>query len=134
MEQIKNTLKEIKEFLKGSLLEEAPIVPVSAHHNKNIDLLIEVIETLFSTPNKNKKDDVSAACNDYLKVIGYISLAFSWFKIAKVSQINLSKNKEIYEEKINTAKHYYDKILPRVDAHYKSAKTGSDYIMKANFN
>ena len=48
---------EIKEFLKGSLLEEAPIIPVSAHHNKNIDLLIEVIEKLFPTPNKNEKED-----------------------------------------------------------------------------
>tara|TARA_B100001996_G_scaffold376616_1_gene358100 strand:+ start:1007 stop:2191 length:1185 start_codon:yes stop_codon:yes gene_type:complete len=48
---------EIKDFLKGSLLENAPIVPVSAHHNKNIDLLIEVIENLFPTPDKNTKDD-----------------------------------------------------------------------------
>ena len=44
------------EFL-GSLFEDAPIVPVSAHHNKNIDLLIEVIENLFPTPEKNTKDD-----------------------------------------------------------------------------
>ena len=33
-----------------------------------------------------------------------------------------------------TGDYYYDKILPRVETHYKSAKTGSDYIMKANFN
>ena len=49
--------KEIKAFLKGSLLEESPIIPVSAHHNKNIDLLIEAIEKLFPTPKKNIKDD-----------------------------------------------------------------------------
>ena len=49
--------QEIKDFLKGSLLEEAPIVPVSAHHNKNIDLLIEVIEKLFPTPDKNTTDN-----------------------------------------------------------------------------
>ena len=49
--------KEIKNFLKGSRLQDAPIVPVSAHHNKNIDLLIEVIETLFPTPEKNVKED-----------------------------------------------------------------------------
>ena len=48
---------EIKDFLKGSLLEDAPIIPVSAHHNRNIDLLIEVIETLFQTPDKNVEDD-----------------------------------------------------------------------------
>ena len=49
--------KEIKEFLKGSLLEESPIIPVSAHHNKNIDILIEAIEKLFPSPKKNTKDD-----------------------------------------------------------------------------
>ena len=49
--------KEIKNFLKGSRLQDAPIVPVSAHHNKNIDLLIEVIETLFPTPEKNAKEN-----------------------------------------------------------------------------
>lgn len=56
-ERALESYKEIKEFLKGSLLEDAPIVPVSAHHNKNIDLLIEVIENLFPTPEKNTKDD-----------------------------------------------------------------------------
>ena len=56
-ERALESYKEIKDFLKGSLLEDAPIVPVSAHHNKNIDLLIEVIETLFPTPDKNTDDD-----------------------------------------------------------------------------
>ena len=46
---------EIKDFLKGSLLEDAPIVPVSAHHNRNIDLLIEAIEEIFPTPKKDLK-------------------------------------------------------------------------------
>tara|TARA_B100000029_G_scaffold309017_1_gene301624 strand:- start:770 stop:1696 length:927 start_codon:yes stop_codon:yes gene_type:complete len=49
--------KEIKEFLKGSLLEDAPIVPVSAHHNRNVDLLIEAIEEIFPTPKKDLKND-----------------------------------------------------------------------------
>ncbi len=100
-------------------------------HNLQI---LEKFTTWIETSSKNKKDDVSAACNDYLKVLGYISLAFSWFKIAKVSQINLSQNKEIYEEKINTATHYYDKILPRVETHFNSAKAGSSNIMIAKFN
>ena len=56
-ERALESYKEIKDFLKGSLLENAPIVPVSAHHNKNIDLLIEVIENLFPTPDKNTTDN-----------------------------------------------------------------------------
>ena len=84
--------------------------------------------------NKSSKDDVSAACNDYLKVLEYIALAPSWLKILKVSHSKLKENKTFYEDKINTAKYYFDKILPRVQSHYLSAITGSDTMMKSNFN
>jgi hypothetical protein len=95
---------------------------------------LEKLTNWIENTSRISKDDVSAACNDYLKILGYISLAFSWFKIAKVSQKNLSQNKTFYEEKINTAMYYYDKILPRVETHFNSAKAGSSSIMKAKFN
>ncbi len=83
---------------------------------------------------KNQKDDVSAACNDFLKVLGYVALGYSWLKMTKVSFENSNKNKEFYEEKINTAKYFFDKILPRIDSHYHSAIAGSESLMKAKFN
>ena len=52
----------------------------------------------------------------------------------KVSYENSNKNKIFYDEKINTATYYFDKILPRVDSHYQSAISGSENIMKAKFN
>jgi len=33
---------------------------------------------------QNSKDDVSAACNDYLKVLGLIALAYSWMKVLDI--------------------------------------------------
>ena len=96
--------------------------------------LLEDFANLLSQMNQNNKDDVSAACNDFLKVLGYISLAYSWYKISKISFKNLENNKSFYEEKINTAKYYYDKILPRVEMHFNSAKSGSNVIMNAKFN
>ncbi|MDD3398432.1 MAG: translation initiation factor IF-2 subunit gamma [Candidatus Methanomethylophilaceae archaeon] len=36
--------KQIKEFVKGTIAENAPIIPVSAHHDVNIDMLVEAIE------------------------------------------------------------------------------------------
>tara|TARA_B100002051_G_C16713395_1_gene627909 strand:- start:230 stop:1990 length:1761 start_codon:yes stop_codon:yes gene_type:complete len=113
-------------------------------NNKNLELFVQkfqkYIELLnnftswLSEKNKNSKDDVSSACNDYLKVLGYISLAHSWLKILKVSYEKIDKNKAFFEDKINTAKYYFDKILPRAQSHYLSAITGSDTIMKSNFN
>ena len=83
---------------------------------------------------KTPKDDISASCNDYLKYFGYTSLAFVWLKVLRKSYENHSANKEFYDDKINTGNYYFDKIVPRVDSHYKSAISGSKYTMSAKFN
>ncbi len=83
---------------------------------------------------KNSKDDVSAACNDYLKVLGLIALAYSWLKVLDVSHKELSKNKKFFENKIETANFFFNRVLPRIDSHYKSATSGSKYIMDFKFN
>ena len=38
-----------------------------------------------------------------------------------------------YEDKIQTAKFYFKRVLPRVENHFKTATTGSEYIMNFNF-
>jgi alkylation response protein AidB-like acyl-CoA dehydrogenase len=83
---------------------------------------------------KIEKDDVSAAANDYLKTLGYVSIAYSWIKVLEVSFSDYESNKEFYEDKINTAKFYFDKVLPRAELHYKSATSGSSNIMNFKFN
>jgi len=83
---------------------------------------------------KIEKDDVSAAANDYLKTLGYVSIAYSWIKVLEVSFADYENNKEFYEDKINTAKFYFDKVLPRAELHYKSAISGSSNIMNFKFN
>jgi len=49
--------REIKDFLKGSIAENAPVIPVSAYHNKNIDKVFEAIEEYIPTPTRDKKSD-----------------------------------------------------------------------------
>tara|TARA_A100001011_G_scaffold281975_1_gene292073 strand:+ start:916 stop:2676 length:1761 start_codon:yes stop_codon:yes gene_type:complete len=116
MNQETNELKEFAKILSNNLK------------------LLEDFSILLEKMNQTNKDDVSAACNDFLKVLGYISLAYSWFKISKISFKKINDNKSFYEEKINTAKYFYDKILPRAEMHYNSAKSGSNIIMNAKFN
>ncbi|MDO8869729.1 MAG: translation initiation factor IF-2 subunit gamma [Methanobacteriaceae archaeon] len=43
---------EIKEFVKGTCAEDAPIIPVSAQQGANIDILIDLIEKKISTPER----------------------------------------------------------------------------------
>ena len=123
--QITNEIREYDKITELTLFVQK--------FQKYIELLNN-FTSWISEKNKNSKDDVSAACNDYLKVLGYISLAHSWLKILKVSYEKLNTNKSFYEDKINTGKYYFDKILPRVQSHYLSAVTGSESMMKADFN
>ncbi|MDW7732648.1 MAG: translation initiation factor IF-2 subunit gamma [Methanolobus sp.] len=49
-EQIIEHYHQIKEFVKGTVAENAPIIPVSAQQNTNIDSLIQAMEELIPTP------------------------------------------------------------------------------------
>ena len=48
---------EIKEFVKGTIAEEAPIIPISAHHDVNLDILIQAIEDIIPTPDHGKQKE-----------------------------------------------------------------------------
>lgn len=49
--------KQIKNFIKGSTAEKAPIIPVSAQHKLNIDALIQAIEENIPTPERDVGKD-----------------------------------------------------------------------------
>jgi translation initiation factor 2 subunit 3 len=44
---------EIKQFVKGTCAEDAPILPVSAQQGANIDILIETIQNKIRTPRRS---------------------------------------------------------------------------------
>ena len=46
--------KQIKEFVKGTIAENAPIIPISAIHGANVDILIESIQKEIPTPPRDQ--------------------------------------------------------------------------------
>ena len=48
--------EEIRAFLKGTIAESAPIIPVSAHHDVNLDVLIQAIEDVIPTPYRSPSE------------------------------------------------------------------------------
>ena len=48
--------EEIRNFLKGTIAESAPIIPVSAHHDVNLDVLIQAIEDIIPTPDRSSSE------------------------------------------------------------------------------
>ena len=57
-EQAMENYNEIREFLKGTVAENAPIIPISAHHNMNIDTLIMAIESVIPAPETSSDEPV----------------------------------------------------------------------------
>jgi translation initiation factor 2 subunit 3 len=46
--------KEIKAFIKGTVAENAPIIPISAQRGINIDVLLNAIQTIIPTPKRDE--------------------------------------------------------------------------------
>ncbi len=42
--------QQIKDFVKGTIAENAPIIPICAHHEENIDVLLAAINEIIPTP------------------------------------------------------------------------------------
>jgi translation initiation factor 2 subunit 3 len=51
--QAKNNYNQIKKFVKGTIAENAPIIPISAQLSININYLIQAIEENFPTPKRD---------------------------------------------------------------------------------
>ena len=125
---IKSMDSEIKNYKDEKNLENFLNI-----FEKYKEILVSFTKWMRDKMNSNK-DDASAACNDYLKVLGYTALAFAWIKTLKVSFEKQSTNKDFYEDKINTGKYYFEKILPRAQSHYVVGTSGSHTTMNAKFN
>jgi translation initiation factor 2 subunit 3 len=56
-EQARENYEQIREFVAGTVAEDAPVVPVSAGQGVNMDLLIQAIEEEIPTPDRDASVD-----------------------------------------------------------------------------
>ena len=77
-------------------------------------------------------DEIGAASVDYLMYSGYLTLAYFWAKMAKVSQDKLAASdgdSAFYQAKIKTARFYFQRILPRANGHAACVENGAEAMM-----
>ena len=123
LDQVKNECNSNNEKIR----------PFISDFNNYLDILKKFSDWMIEK-SKTDQDDVSAAANDYLKTLGFVSIAYAWIKVLEVSFKDYNENKNFYDDKIDTARFYFDKVLPRAEQHYKSAISGSSNIMNFKFN
>ncbi|MCD2198812.1 MULTISPECIES: translation initiation factor IF-2 subunit gamma [unclassified Halobacterium] len=56
-EQARQNYEEIQDFVEGTVAEGAPIVPISAEQEINIDLVIDALESEIPTPDRDPDAD-----------------------------------------------------------------------------
>lgn len=61
-EMVVENYKQIREFLQGTQARDAPIIPMSAVHRTNVDVLIQTIEEHIPTPQR----DLSMSARMYI--------------------------------------------------------------------
>ena len=81
------------------------------------------------------RDLVGSASFDYLMYSGYVMMGYFWaLQATKANSVLLSgkgtESAEFYRAKIHTAEFYFDRLLPRADAHRKSALAPTRSVMQ----
>ncbi len=77
-------------------------------------------------------DELTAAATDYLRLTGYLCMAWCWARAAAVAAAALSRKSEeaaYYESKLATARFYFKRLLPRAEAHLDALQAGAASIM-----
>ncbi|MDG9671099.1 acyl-CoA dehydrogenase C-terminal domain-containing protein [Hahella sp. CR1] len=78
------------------------------------------------------RDEVGGASVDYLMYSGYAVLAYFWARMALVAQQKLAEGTTetgFYTAKLQTARFYFKRILPRTLSHAQSALNGANCMM-----
>ena len=129
-ERLKENFKEIKAFVEGTSLEDAPIIPVSAQRGINIDSLIEAIEKFIPTPKRDlskpsimsvlRSFDVNRPGTPVEKLAGGVvggSILEGVFKVGE--EVEIRPGIQIGKE----GKSYYEPLYSKVVSLYAGGKS-----------
>ena len=83
---------------------------------------------------RKDRDIVSAASYDFLMYSGYVFMAYMWTRMAVVAQEKLvqggQESAEFYRAKLATAEFYFERMLPRAQAHATSMLSPTRSLMQ----
>src|SRR5690554_262950 len=83
---------------------------------------------------RKDRDIVSAASYDFLMYSGFVFMAYMWMRMAVVAQEKLvqggQESAEFYQAKLATAEFYFERMLPRAQAHATSMLSPTRSLMQ----
>lgn len=86
----------------------------------------ELLQQTAKDPNT-----INAACVEYLHGFAYVAYAWMWARMADVSVKQLASGSDevdFYQGKVTTARYFYKRLLPRANALFAAATSGTDEL------
>ncbi|WP_120994723.1 phenylacyl-CoA dehydrogenase [Stutzerimonas urumqiensis] len=129
-EALKGFTKVVHKFCKANEENDSvkPLVEQLATLNKEWgDITMKV-----GMAAMKDREMVGAAAVDYLMYSGYVCLAYFWADMARLAAEKLAAGtaeEGFYKAKLQTARFYYDRILPRTRTHVEAMLSGPDNLM-----
>ncbi|MBL3555015.1 MULTISPECIES: acyl-CoA dehydrogenase C-terminal domain-containing protein [Marinobacter] len=129
-ESLKGFTKQVHVFCKENADNEQLkefIEPLAALNKEWGDLTMKIGMTAM----KNR-EEVGAASVDYLMYSGYAVFAYLWARMAKVAldkMVEGTTEEMFYNAKVQTARFYFKRMLPRSKGHAESMLAGADSLM-----
>jgi hypothetical protein len=128
-----------------SLKRFTKLVHVFCKENADNDQMKEFVEPLQALNKEwnditmkvgvnamKNRDEVGAASFDYLMYSGYGVFAYLWARMAKVAldrMVEGTSEEAFYNSKVDTARFYFKRMLPRSRGHAEMIQAGADNLM-----
>jgi hypothetical protein len=127
---LQNFTKIVHKFIKAQEGNEAVqefVGPLATLNKEWADITMKI-----GMAAMKDREMVGAASVDYLMYSGYVCLAYFWADMARVAAEKLAagtSEEAFYKAKLQTARFYYQRILPRTRAHVEAMLSGSENLM-----
>ncbi|HCF4482766.1 TPA: acyl-CoA dehydrogenase C-terminal domain-containing protein [Pseudomonas aeruginosa] len=130
-EALKGFTKIVHKFCQANEANEAVkefVAPLAQLNKEWGDLTMKV-----GMAAMKDREEVGAASVDYLMYSGYACLAYFWADMARLAAEKLAAGtgeEAFYKAKLQTARFYFQRILPRTRAHVAAMLSGASNLME----
>ena len=126
--KLKQFGRKIAAFVEEEGTNEAMqefINPLTDLGDRVTQLTTEIGMKAFGNP-----DEVGAAAVDYLRIVGHLTFAYFWARMAKVALAKKDSGDLFYTAKLSTARFYFAKLLPETAMLIRTARAGLPTLME----
>ena len=112
----------IEDWLDSTECEYSPALATALGH-------LQHATQWLAEQGRTNPDHAGAAANDYLRLLGLVSLAWLWARMDAVAQAQAATGEPFYAVKRKTARFFFERVLPQTLGLLMQLTAGADSVM-----